>query len=262
MIPYFQFTTIPLGPINIQVWGLFVALGILTAIMLGRQESKKRRLDVEIFTDLATTAVVGGLIGARLLYALAYAPTLSLADPLSILRVWEGGMSMFGGLLGGALASYFFVRRHSIDAVKYVDVCAYVLPLGYAISRIGCFLIHDHPGTLSSSFLAVQYPGGARLDHGLLLMITGFAIFALFYYLNSRNRTMATGKPGHSFVILFMLYYGVIRFFLDFYRASDIASADARYFSLTPGQIVALAFIIIGSAALMRARPRLHAILP
>lgn len=261
MIPYFRFTTIALGPVQIQVWGLMVALGILTAAFVGRREAKRRGLDPELFTDLASWAVIAGLVGARLFHAFAYEPAGVFADPLSVFRVWEGGMSMFGGLLGGALGAWVFVRKHPLDFAAYADVCAYVLPLGYAIARIGCFLIHDHPGTLSHSFLAVRYPGGARLDHGLLLMIAGFALFGLFFWLNRRAARKGYGTARPSFLALFMVCYGVTRFILDFYRIRGVPGADARYLSLTPGQYVALAFIALGLLALGGVRPYLHAIL-
>lgn len=253
MIPYFSFTTIALGPVHIQVWGLFVALGIGLALLLGRKECTRRGLDKEAFTDFASWAIMGALIGARLAHAFLYEPAAYLADPLRLLRVWEGGMSMFGGLVGGAIGAAWYARRSRIAFFHHADVAAYVLPLGYGIGRIGCFLIHDHPGTLSDSFLAVRFPGGDRLDHGLLLSLVGFGLMAVFYMFNRR-------EPRLGFLPAYMVSYGAIRFILDFQRAIDLPGADARYGGLTPGQYGALALVAAG-VAVWRMRRQIYGLL-
>ncbi len=248
MIPFFRLTTIPLGPIQIQVWGLFVALGMGVALFFGQREAARRDLSREQFIDFACWILVGALLGARIFYAIAYQPNTYLADPLKILRVWEGGMSSFGGFFGAAIGAFFYARRAGLSFMKYANVAAYVLPLGYGIGRIGCFLIHDHPGTLSHSLLAVRYPGGARLDHGLLLSLLGFALFVVFFFINRRHK----GFSERGFLFLFMLCYGVVRFFLDFYRAWDLPGADLRFFLLTPAQYGCLLFIAVGILGLAK----------
>jgi phosphatidylglycerol:prolipoprotein diacylglycerol transferase len=255
MIPYVEFHVIPIGPLRIQVWGLFVALGILAALVIGRRAARRRGLDAAEFTDMAAWIVVFALIGGRLFHAFAYDPAPFLADPWKIFRVWEGGMSSYGGFIGAAIAAAVFVRRRHIPFLPYADAAAYALPCGYGIGRIGCFLIHDHPGTLSDSVLAVRYPGGDRLDHGLLLSILGLSAFALFFFLERKGRRGA-------FLPLFMVLYGAARFFLDFYRAWDLPGADARYWSLTPAQYGSAAACIAGAVWLARMRRTRHSATP
>lgn len=240
MIPYFRFATIPLGPLHIQVWGLFVATGILAAAWLGARKARERGLVADTFLDFASWIVIAALAGGRLFHAAAYEPASYLADPWKIFRVWEGGMSSFGGFAGAAAAALLFAKVRRIDFRKYGDVAAYVLPLGYGIGRIGCFLIHDHPGTLSHFLLAVRYPGGARLDHGLLLSLLGFALFAWFVSIERR------GKGEKGFLPRFMVFYGLARFVLDFFRAWDLPGSDARYLFLTPAQYGALLAVALG----------------
>lgn len=247
MIPYFRFTFIPIGPLHIQVWGLLVATGIIAAVLLGRKVAKRRGLDPEVFTDFASLILVAAFVGARLLYAAAYEPAAYLADPFKIFRVWEGGLSSFGGFIGAAIGAAAFIRRTRAPFMAYADVAAYVLPFGYGIGRIGCFLIHDHPGTLSHSLLAVRYPGGLRLDHGLLLSLLGFAIFICFFFRERRPRAAAEG----GYLFLFMLFYGIVRFFLDFYRVWDLPGADARYLSLTPAQYGCILLVLGGAWGLL-----------
>ncbi len=255
MIPYFQITFLPIGPVHIQVWGLMVALGMVAAIALGSREAKRRGLDPNVFFDFASWIMAFALIGGRLFFALAYSPAAYLAHPLRLLYVWEGGMSSIGGFIGAGLGAWLFVRRRKISFTRYGDVACYALPLGYGVGRIGCFLIHDHPGTLSHGLLAVQYPRGARLDHGLLLSLTGFAIFIAFWCINRRKSGAAALSADKGFLPLFMLSYGVIRFFLDFFRAADLSGSDVRYFHLTPAQY-ATALMALGGAFLLMRRMR------
>jgi phosphatidylglycerol:prolipoprotein diacylglycerol transferase len=245
MIPYFEIHSIPLGPLRLQIWGLFVSIGIILAAAVGRRECRRRGLDPGAFTDLAVWTMVGALIGSRLLYAFAYAPEQTFADPASLLRVWEGGLSSFGGFIGAAVAAMLATRALRLRFAEYADVAAFVLPLGYGCGRIGCFLIHDHPGTLSQSFIAVQYPGGARLDHGLLLSLVGFSLFAIFAPMRK------AGIRG-IFLPTFMCAYGAVRFVMDFFRAYDLPGADARYVGLTPAQYGSL-LLIAGGAFLFAA---------
>lgn len=250
MLPYFSATIIPLGPVNIQVWGLFVAIGIIVSVLLARWYALRHDLDAETILDLSSWSVLGGIVGARLGHVLFYAPSRYIADPLSILRVWEGGMSMFGAFIGAAIAATIYFHRTDLNWPKYVDAIAFAFPLGYGIGRIGCFLIHDHPGTLSSLFFAIKFPGGPRLDHGMLLSLVGFAIFAWFITIELKNPS----KRLHGYLARLALSYGLARFILDFFRAYDLPNADIRFGSLTPAQYFAIVCVGLGVWLLRRER--------
>ncbi len=243
MIPYFAWHTIQLGPLTIQVWGLCVALAIFLAIWVGEREAVRRGLNSDRFLELCLWILVSAFVMARLFHVFAYHPDYYLANPLSILKIWEGGLSSFGGFIGAFLGAFYYLRRRQLSFWQYAEPAAYALPLGYGCGRIGCFLIHDHPGTLSHSFLAVQYPDGSRLDHGLLLSILGLTIFGLFallrhYYPNQR---------APFFLPLFLILYGLSRFILDFYRAWDLVGSDTRYLGLTPAQYGCVVFVLTGA---------------
>lgn len=241
MIPYFQFVSFQVGPLTIFVWGLFVALGLLAALLLGVAEARKRGLSADAFVSLATWTIIAAFITARLAHVFLYDPARYLATPLDILKIWQGGLSSFGGFAGGLLGMLLWARQRGLKLRPYLDLVAYVLPLGYGIGRLGCFLIHDHPGTLSHSLLAVNYPGGARLDHGLLLSLLGFAIFI------AMTLGLRSGKLKSDQVLpFFLIVYGASRFILDFYRAWDLTGADARYLALTPAQWGSMIFILAG----------------
>lgn len=242
MIPYFTLTTFSIGPIPVQVWGLFVATGMLVGTIFAGWLAKKRGLYSELIWDLSFWSLLASFVGARLVHVLFYDFVTYATDPLEILRVWHGGYSSVGGMIGATLVGLWLLKRAKVDVWKYTDTAIFGLPIGLGIGRIGCFLIHDHPGTLTDFALAVQYPNGAvRHDLGLYLSINGFLLFAIFLLLLKR------GVKTGTFVIVFLIWYGLTRFGLDFLRATNGAIVDTRYAGLTPAQYVSLGMIFFGS---------------
>ncbi|MDO8499398.1 MAG: prolipoprotein diacylglyceryl transferase [bacterium] len=257
MIPYFEVTTIILGPLTLRVWGIFVAAGILSGAYLTYRLAKKYLLSEAVIGDLAIWALVGAFIGARVFYIIFYNPAYFLQYPLDAFKIWQGGESSLGGFFGAAVAVYVFakIRKLSWDnLLPYLDIGAVGLWLGWGIGRVGCFLIHDHVGTLSHFILAVNYPGGARHDLGLYDSILGFVLFAFSLIFYKR-----LAKYGSGFVagVTFGLY-AFVRFWLDFLRATDLSVIDVRYAGLTPAQwgmaavFLTLTFLLINSKILKR----------
>lgn len=239
MIPYFQFAHISLGPITIQVWGLMVALGILAATWLAAKKAKERKQDERLIWDVSVWAIVGAFLGARLMHVV-YEPQVYLQDPIEFFRVWHGGLSIMGGFLGAIFAGIWFLRKKHVDVWAYADTAVFGLPLGLFIGRIGCFLIHDHPGTLTDFVLAVKYPDGPRHDHGLYLSLNGLVLLLVFFWLSYRK-----AKTG-TYIVVFLIWYGVVRFYLDFFRATNGTIVDTRYGDLTPAQYLSLVMIGAG----------------
>ena len=120
------------------------------------------------------------------------------------------------------------------------DCVGFGFPFAWVFGRAGCALAHDHLGIASTSWLAVQFPDGPRLDLGLLEFFYTLGIAALFLALDRRPR------PDGFFVFLFFAVYGPVRFVLDIFRTED-----ARYLGWTPGQFVALAATLLGIAGLV-----------
>ncbi len=235
MIPFFPYTDIVIGPVSIKVWGLLVSLGIGAAIWHANYRAKKRLLSTTLVLDLAVATIIGALIGGRVFHVLVYEPGYYFANPAEILAFWHGGASSLGGLIGGAItATVFFWRRKFTPSEiwSYVDIAALSLWLGWGIGRIGCFLIHDHPGTLTHFIGGVQYPGGVRHDLGFYESLVGFLLFIIFSILFN---FLVKRRPGLVTILSFMAY-AVARFFLDFLRATDLPISDVRYFMLTPAQ--------------------------
>lgn len=241
MILWLESHQIALGSLHIQTWGSLVALGFLVATWVSSLRAKKYGLKPSDVWDYAFWAFLSAFAGARLFHVLFYNLGYYLQHPLDAINPALPGYAMMGGVIGAIIAGLIFIRVKKLDVLKFGDACMYALPLGIGIGRIGCFLIHDHPGTVTNFFLGVQYPDGLiRLDHGLHLSILGFLIFALFYFLGRKNR-----KPGF-FLGWWLVIDGATRFFLDFYRL------DVKYFGLTPTQWILFATVGAGVWILSR----------
>lgn len=236
MIPWIESHVVQIGFLPIQTWGTLVALGFLLGTYLAYRRAKSKGLDAERVPDLAFWIFIAAFIGARAFHVFFYDPSHYLAQPLDAINPLLSGYSMFGGFIGAAIAFFIYVYRHSLDWISYADALVWGLPWGCGVGRIGCFLIHDHPGTLSNSLLAVKYPDGqSRHDLGLYLSLVGFATGILFLFLNRKQR-----RPGFWFGS-YMIIEGVTRFVLDFYRVIDV-----KYFGLTPTQYLAVPMFIVG----------------
>lgn len=236
MLPYLELKSFSLGPLTIQVWGLLVALGILFGAYMSARFARLRGENPEIVWDVLPWLILFGIIGARLGFVLFYEPMTYLAAPLSIVRLWDGGMSIMGALVGGVGAMLWQLRKRRLNLARYADVLIFGLPFGKFIGRLGCFLIHDHPGTATHFLLGVKYPDGVvRHDLGLYLSLNGLVMGLFFLWLARKPR------PDGTYTAAFAIWYGVVRFWLDFYRVADV-----RWGILTPAQVFCLPLIGFG----------------
>ncbi len=250
MIPYIHASTIALGPLTIHVWGFFVALAFVVGIFIARRMVRNRGLEVDHIMHMAGWVILATFVGARLFHVFFYDWPYYAVHPYDIVKFWEGGLASFGGYIGATLAVLAYLRYHRLPILQWADPLIYALPFGIAIGRLGPFFGHLHPGIRSNFFLAVQYPDGARLDADLLLAVNGIILATIFWICNRRIH-----RDGF-FLTLFLLWYGVTRFLLDFVRATDIPMPDARYLGLTPAQYGAIVFVIIGIYLKWKLRPQ------
>ena len=241
MIPYIATTGWTIGPLTIQIWGLLVACGILAGTFAASRFAKQRGLKSDVIWNLTTWVIIGAFVFGRLFHIAFYDFAYFLENPAELFAIWHGGLSITGGFLGAVIFGIIYLKQKKLNIWSYTDTAIFGLPLGLWIGRIGCFLIHDHPGKETGFFLGVQYPDGiVRHDHGFYLSFNGLLMFLVFLYLAKRK--VKTG----TFIIIFLLWYGIIRFVLDFYRATDGAIVDDRYLSLTPAQYGSMVMVGLG----------------
>jgi phosphatidylglycerol:prolipoprotein diacylglycerol transferase len=250
MIPYIEIPPIPVvAGLEIHAFGVLTALGILAAAHLAARAARVYAPGNDRpMIDAAPVALLGGLIGAHLLHVLGYHPELLTSQgPLVLLRFWDG-LSSMGGVLGGLIAVLLYFRRKGIPLRRYLDAFALGMAPGWMVARLGCFVAHDHPGTLTTFPLAVAYPGGARHDLGLYDAIL-LAVLSVVLYALARRR-----RPEGFLMGVLAIGYAVPRFFLDFLRARDLAFVDGRILGLTPAQYVAFLLVAAGVWLLVGAR--------
>ncbi|WNG32550.1 prolipoprotein diacylglyceryl transferase [Archangium violaceum] len=245
MIPYLHVPPIKLGPLTIEPFGIFVALGILLAARLLSRQAEREGLDSTPLQDYAPWGVGVGVVVGHLFHLFAYHPEELSKSPFQIIKVWDG-LSSFGGLIGGILAAVVFFRVRKLRFRDYADAFALSVAPGWAVARLGCFAVHDHPGVRTDFFLAVNFPGGPRHDLGMYDALFLFAISGLLWSL--RN----AGKLRGKLLPLLSLLYAFGRFFFDSLRATDLSYVDSRYFGLTPAQYGCFGLIAFGIYGLVK----------
>lgn len=254
MIPYFRPPAIDLGFTRIEPFGILTALGLLVATYIIAYAAKKDGKDPKPVQDFVLFGLLGGVIAGHLMHVLLYHPEELNKGIGQVFRIWDG-LSSTGGMLGGTLGVWLYFKWKKIPLREYLDAIAMGIVPGWAIARVGCFTVHDHPGKPTNFFLAVDFPAnslgfgvpaGPRFDLGLIEAIFLFALTALLWTL--RRKEILRGY----YIQLAVLIYGVFRFFEDFLRATDLPYMDKRYFGLTPAQYVAIAFVIYGTTAFIR----------
>lgn len=254
MLPWFELNTISLGPIPIQVWGFWVALGVVVGVVILTRRLARFGVPKELPLDLAIAITVGGFIGARLFHVVFYEPQFFIGHPWEVFKIWHGGLSSYGGFVGAAVGFFLFAQKQKFKQIKrrvsipgLFDELSFAALFAWMVGRVGCVMIHDHLGIYSNRQLAFAKPDGPRLDMAFL-EIVGLVPLALFF-LWSRKKKLPEGVWGG---VLFV-YYGMLRFILDFFRATDIANSDARYWGLTPAQYLSILMLILGTRILIRA---------
>ncbi|MGV6805732.1 MAG: prolipoprotein diacylglyceryl transferase [Ruegeria sp.] len=229
----------------------------------------------EQLEDLITWIILGVILGGRLGFVLFYQPAFYLSHPLDILKVWQGGMSFHGGLLGVVTAAFLFARRQKISLLPLTDLIAHTVPPGLLLGRLANFVNAELWGRPSEVPWAVIFPGAAAQDcvgvaagmcarhpsqlyeaamEGVLL---GILLLWLVY------RQGALSWPGRVTGV-FLAGYGVSRFIVEFFRQPDAQFVSPGNplglawhisgYGLTMGQLLSLPMIALGLWLALRAR--------
>jgi phosphatidylglycerol:prolipoprotein diacylglycerol transferase len=211
---------IDIGPVTIHPYGLMLAIGALCGVWVATRTARRVKMPAEMVIDLAMVVLVAGVVGARLAYVLLHVDEYA-GDWIGVLRMWDGGLTYFGGLAAGVAAGAVFAAAKRTRFLLLADVAAPGLAIGYGFARIGC-LLHGCCYGKPAHFLGIRiHPDGdmQRLigpvhPTQIYSSLAAFATAAILAWLWRRRRW-----DGEIF-ITYALLYGLYRFLIEFLRWS------------------------------------------
>ena len=248
MLTYPQFDPVAFRVFSLEVhwYGLMYLLGFTVAYSLGILRAKKPESDwtTEQVSDLIFYAAVGIVLGGRTGYMLFYGTEQLLTNPLSLFKVWEGGMSFHGGLLGSACGMLFLCRHYKKHLGDVMDFSAPIAALGLGFGRIGNFIGGELYGRATDVPWAMIFPRGGDVPrHPSQLyqaFLEGLVLFVVLWWFSARPR------PRFAVTGLFIALYGVFRIFVEFFREPDAHLSFIFFDWVTMGQVLSLPMVAGG----------------
>lgn len=243
-----------LGPLQIHWYGLMYVFAFAAGWLLGRWRASRpwSRWTAQQVDDYVTWVMIGVILGGRIGYILFYDLAFYLADPAEILRIWHGGMSFHGGLVGVVLASWLWGRRHGKTLVEMLDFVAPLVPTGLFFGRMGNFINAELWGKVTDSAMGMVFPGAGPLPrHPSQLYeagLEGLLTFAILWAYSSRSR------PRGAVAGLFGVLYSLSRMFVEFFRVPDAQIGYLFGGWLTMGQVLCLPLLFAGLWLMFRSR--------
>jgi|TARA_B100000787_G_scaffold11261_1_gene8407 phosphatidylglycerol:prolipoprotein diacylglycerol transferase len=240
-----------LGPIQIHWYGLMYLLGFSGAWWLGRLRAERFGWTAVEVEDLLFYGAIGVIVGGRLGYSLFYDLPALIDNPLNLFKIWQGGMSFHGGLLGVVIAFGFFARATGKSYFSISDFIVPMVPVGLFFGRIGNFINGELWGKVSDVPWAMIFPNAGPLArHPSQLyeaMLEGVLLFLILWIYSAKP------KPPGAVSGLFLLGYGFFRFVVEFVRVPDQQYGYLLLDLITMGQILSLPMIVIGLFITVRA---------
>jgi phosphatidylglycerol:prolipoprotein diacylglycerol transferase len=245
--PGFDPVAVRLGPLSVHWYGLMYVAAFVQFLWLGRRHLLRRpdlTMTPDLLDDLMFWGVLGVVLGGRLGYVLFYKPLDFVADPASIVAVWQGGMSFHGGFLGVLLAVAWLAQRRGLRWLQITDFVAPLVPLGLAFGRIGNFINGELWGRPTDGPWGMVFPlvdGVPRHPSQLYqAALEGVALFVLLWWFARRPR------PLGQVSALFLIGYGAARFAVEFAREPD-AHLGLLGLGLSMGQWLCVPMLVAGA---------------
>ncbi len=265
-----------IGPLAIHWYGIMYLCGLAAAWWIGRGRVRAGRFGIseQQFSDLIFEGMLGVIIGGRIGYMVVYGRAELAADPLSLFRVWEGGMSFHGGLVGVMAALAFWSWRHQRHAFDTIDFIAPLVPFGLGFGRIGNWIGGELWGRHTDVSWGVIFPKSigqlglsideikAQAAQGLLnhemrhpsqlyqAVLEGVVLGGVLLWFTRRER------PRYAASGVFALIYGLGRFLVEFVREPDVQMGYVAFDWMTTGQLLSLPLIALGLVLLALAYRR------
>ena len=249
-----------LGPLKVHWYGLMYLLAFAGVWVLGRYRASRpgSGWNADMVDDVVFYGIVGTILGGRLGYMFFYGLDQVLANPLSVLKIWEGGMSFHGGLIGVLAALWLFGRRRGVRFWQVADFVAPLVPPGLFAGRIGNFINGELWGRPTDALWGMRVPCRTLGEYCRDLptgsewspplhpsqlyeaALEGLALFLILWIFSTKPRpTMAVSG-------MFLLCYGVFRFLVELVRMPDAHIGYLAFDWLTMGQVLTLPMILLG----------------
>lgn len=234
-----------IGPLALRWYGVMYLIGFLAAFWLANRRLSRTDWSKEQLSDLLFWGFMGVILGGRIGYVLFYNFSVFLDNPLYLFRIWEGGMSFHGGCLGVIVAAFWFARKQGWVFLRVGDFIAPLVPIGLGAGRIGNFINGELWGRTTDVPWSFVFPGaGAMPRHPSQLYefaLEGVLLFVILWLYSAKPRPV--GSVGG----LFLLGYGIFRFFVEYFREPD-AHLDLNVLGLSQGQMLCIPMILAGIA--------------
>ncbi|MFI3137682.1 MAG: prolipoprotein diacylglyceryl transferase [Methylococcaceae bacterium] len=250
MLTYPQIDPIALalGPLKIHWYGLMYLIGFAGTLIIGKRKAARSPSPITPLAveDLVYYGALGVVLGGRIGYVVFYHFGQFLDDPLMLFKIWQGGMSFHGGMLGVFVAMWIFAKKQHCTMFELTDFIAPMAPIGLLAGRIGNFINSELWGRVTDVPWAMVFPNGGSLPRHPSQLYEAFLeglVLLVIMWLYTRKP-----RPVMSATGLALLLYGIFRFAVEFFRMPD---AHLGYLALdwvTMGQILSMPMIVIGGA--------------
>ncbi|OGV47321.1 MAG: prolipoprotein diacylglyceryl transferase [Legionellales bacterium RIFCSPHIGHO2_12_FULL_42_9] len=244
--PNFDPVAFSLGPLQVHWYGLMYLLAFLMAWLLAHWRTTHYQLTFtsEQISDLIFYGALGVILGGRIGYMLFYGTSQLLANPLILFKVWQGGMSFHGGVLGVGTALWLFSRKLNKSFFEITDFVAPLVPLGLAVGRLGNFINGELWGRVTDVPWAMVFPNADGLPRHpsqlYELGLEGIVLFIVVWCYASQPR------PAGQVTGVFLIGYALCRVFIEFFREPDPQIGYLAWNWLTMGQLLSLPLLILG----------------
>lgn len=246
-------TLIKLGPISIYWYSVMIALGFLAAMVVCLTEVKRKKLDIEKYSNMVFYTVLFGILGARIYYVL-FNLDYYLKMPSEILKVWHGGLAIHGGIIAGILVVYFYTKKYKMNFLKTLDISVVGIIIAQAIGRWGNFFNQEAFGKLTTKAVLIKqripnfiiermYIDGAYYQPTFLYeSVWNLIGFIIMLFLRRTKKLKVGYLTG-----FYLIWYSIGRCFIEYFRSDSLMLGTIKV-----AQLISLSLIVIGIIVIIK----------